>query len=94
MGWDPKKMNKILLYVNYIAIFFFVLLTIFAFVDTLTMYKEHGISYEATIIVDGKYTTKIVTVWEKLMGALFFLGLTFLLLLDVLKLMEKRDFSF
>ena len=83
-------MRKILLYVNYITIAFLILVTSFAFVDTLMMYEKYGFSYEVVTIIDGKSATKTITVWEKVAGAVVFLGLCFLLLLDTFNLMEKR----
>jgi len=87
-------MNKILLYANYIVIGFFVLLTIYSFIDTMSMYNDYGISYEITTIVGEKISTTTVTIWEKLAGTIIFLIISVLLLLDTIYLMEKREFSF
>ena len=87
-------MNKILLYANYIVIGFFVLLTVYSFIDTISMYNDYGISYEITTIIGEETSTKIITIWEKLAGAIIFLGISILLLLDTIFLMEKKEFSF
>jgi len=76
-------MNKPLLYTNYITILLLIFVTIFAFLDTVKMYNEHGTSYEMTIINEGVNTTRTVTVWEKAVGCIIFLFLTVLLTLNV-----------
>ena len=87
-------MNKILLYTNCIVIGFFVLLTIYSFIDTMSTYNDYGISYEITTIVGEETSTKTITIWEKLAGTIIFLVISVLLFLDTISIMEKREFSF
>ena len=87
-------MNKILLYLNYAVIGFFILLTIYSFIDTISMYNDYGISYEITTIVGEETSIKTITIWEKLAGTIIFLVISVVLLLDIISLMEKREFSF
>ena len=87
-------MNKILLYANYIVIGFFILLTIFSFIDTVSTYINYGVSYEITTIIGEETSTETVTIWEKLVGTIIFLAISGLLILDVIHLMGKREFSF
>ena len=91
---EDEKMNKILLYANYIVIGFFILLTIFSFIDTVSTYINYGVSYEITTIIGEEISTETVTVWEKLVGTIIFLAISGLLILDVIHLMGKREFSF
>ena len=58
------------------------------------MYNDYGISYEITTIIGEETSTTTVTIWEKLAGTIIFLGISILLLLDTISLMEKREFSF
>ena len=87
-------MNKILLWINYIVIGFFVLLTIFSFIDTVSTYNDYGVSYEITTTIGEETSIKTVTIWEKLGGTIIFLIISVVLLLDIISLMEKREFNF
>ena len=91
---EDEKMNKILLYANYIVIGFFILLTIFSFIDTVSTYINYGVSYEITTIIGEEISTETVTIWEKLVGTIIFLTISGLLILDVIHLMGKREFTF
>lgn len=75
--------NKPLLYISYLTIFLLVLVTIFAFLDTVKMYNDYGTSYEVTTIIEGVNSTRTVTIWEKAVGCIIFLFLTVLLTLNV-----------
>jgi branched-subunit amino acid transport protein AzlD len=87
-------MNKILLYANYVTITFFVLLTVYSFIDCFLTYKDYGISYKITTIVGGEETTRTVTIWEKVTGTIIFLIVSSLLFLDILYLKQKQEFVY
>jgi len=87
-------MNKILLWTNYIVIGFFILLTVFSFVDTMTTYINYGVSYEITTIIGEETSTTTVTIWGKLGGTIIFLVISGVLILDVIHLKGKREFAF